>query len=555
MRALLPRLAVPLTAALVACGLAAPRTALAHAALVATEPADGANLAEAPSAIVLHFDEAVAPLALHVVGPDGAEVPPPGLPASGATLRVPLPGGLGTGVYLVGWRVVSADGHPVAGAIAFGVGTTAAPAAAQTPGESDRARAWTRLLQGLRFGFYAAFVLAAGGALFRALVTEPPRRVRRGMLCAGIAGCAAAALSVGALGGLLAEAAPWRGLLDPGAWRLGAGTPLAASLAVSAAGLLMAAASAGFGAPTARIVGVVGAVVAALGFPLAGHAATAEPRWVAAAALAAHALVVAFWLGAFWPLRALLADHGAVCAPAVGRFSGLAVPAVALLLAAGAALAALRLRTPDMLLGSAYGRLVLAKAGGFALLLALAAVNRRRLTPALAAGRDGAAARLSRGVLGEMAVAAAVLCVTVVLVRAPPPAATADHDATGRRHDPPTADGAGAAAAATEAGGVSARVEVVPGRAAGPNRLTVTLRRSAGATIPPPAEVWAELEPPAAGVGPVRRRLRREGDGRFVHDGPEFALPGRWSVRLEVLVSDFERVVLEAAVDLRPAAP
>ncbi|WP_268885044.1 hypothetical protein [Belnapia arida] len=39
-----------------------------------------------------------------------------------------------------------------------------------------------------------------------------------------------------------------------------------------------------------------------------------------------------------------------------------------------------------------------------------------------------------------------------------------------------------------------------------------------------------------------------------MHEGPEFALPGRWSVRVEVLVSDFEQVVLPVGLDLPPDA-
>jgi copper transport protein len=373
------------------------------------------------------------------------------------------------------------------------------------------------------------------------------------MLGAALAGVATAALSVGAYGALLAEA-PWHGLLHPAVWRLGAASPLAASLGVSAIGFALAAAGAGSGRPAARRLGAGGAVVVALGFPLSGHAATAEPRWLAAAALAVHALAVSFWVGAFWPLRALLADRGAACAPAVARFSALAVPAVAALLAAALALAALRLRALDELFGTPYGRLVLAKACGFALLLALAGLNRQRLTPALAAGRDGAAARLSRSVLAETAVAAAVLCATAALVRTPPPHTAAGHEAAGHPHHPAAADAAQGLAVTAEAGGLRALVEVSHGRA-GPNRLAVTLGRASGGAAPPPAEVWAELEQAAVGVGPIRRRLRPEGGGRFVHDGPELALPGRWSVRVDVLVGDFEQVSLEARVDLRPAVP
>lgn len=539
-----------LLAALAASWLAAPSAALAHASLVAAEPLDGASLAEAPASVTLHFDEVVTPLSLRVVGPDGAAVPLPGLPGPGPVLSASLPAGLPAGVYLVGWRVVSADGHPVAGALAFGIGTVAAPAA--IPVEDNQATAWATVLQGLRLAFYAALVIAAGGGLFRLLVAEPPRRVRRGMVWAGGLGIVVAASTVGSLGGLLAEAS-WHGVLDPAVWALGAGTPLATSMAIAAAGFAIIAFSAVASRHTvASWIGAGGAVLVTVGFPLAGHAATAEPRWLAAVALTVHALVVAFWLGAFWPLRALLTDRGTACTPAVERFSRLALPAVAALLAAGVALAALRLRTPGELLHSAYGQLVLIKASGFVLLLALAGLNRQRLTPALAV-QDRAATRLSRSILAEMVVAGAVLCVTTALVRTPPPSAT-EHGMAGHEHHPSLTEVADSIAVATEAGGLAALVEISPGRA-GINRLSVYLSQASGAPLAPPAEVWAEFEQATAGVGPFRRQLQPDGGGHFVHDGPEMALPGRWSVRVEVLVSDFEQVLLPADVDLRPATP
>src|SRR3954470_15781008 len=112
-------------AALLAAGLLRlSPAARARAVLVASEPADGARLDAAPSELVLHFDEPVTPLALRVVGPAVGEVT---LPPQGAVLRVTLSAGLGEGIHVVSWRVVSADGHPVAGAFTFGVGHAVVP--------------------------------------------------------------------------------------------------------------------------------------------------------------------------------------------------------------------------------------------------------------------------------------------------------------------------------------------------------------------------------------------------------------------------------------------
>ncbi|WP_043362002.1 CopD family protein [Belnapia sp. F-4-1] len=527
-----------LPALLLAAWLASPGAVRAHAALVAAVPEDGASLAEAPAEVTLRFDEAVTPLSLRIVGPDGAALALPALPGPGPVLSARLPPGLGQGIYLLGWRVVSADGHPIAGALAFGVGVAAAPATA--PAEDGRATAWARVLQGLRLVFYAALVAGPGAALFRLLIAEPPRHVVRGMGWAGLLGLGAALLSLGAQGGLLAGVG-WDDLLDPAVWRAGLAVSPAASLGLAAAGFGLVAAVAWMRHPAARWAGAGGALLVALGLPLAGHAATAEPRWLAAAALAVHGLVAAFWIGSLWPLRALLAGQGAACAPVVERFSRLALPGVAALLLAGVVLGALRLGSLGEVVGSDYGQLVLAKAVGFLLLLALAGLNRQRLSPALTMREDGAR-RLSRSILAEMVVAAAVLGLTAALGRTPPP-----HAAMPMHHA-----AAEDVAVATEGGGLAALVELLPGRA-GSNRLVVTLGRASGEALPP-LEIWAELERAEAGIGPFRRRLRPEGAGRFVHEGPEFALPGRWSVRVEVLVSDFEQVVLAVGLDLPPDA-
>ena len=61
---------------LLSCGLwlASLSGAWAHAALLGSEPADGASLAQPPDRLVLRFDEAVTPLDLRLAGPGGVTV-------------------------------------------------------------------------------------------------------------------------------------------------------------------------------------------------------------------------------------------------------------------------------------------------------------------------------------------------------------------------------------------------------------------------------------------------------------------------------------------------
>jgi copper transport protein len=58
---------------------------------------------------------------------------------------------------------------------------------------------------------------------------------------------------------------------------------------------------------------------------------------------------------------------------------------------------------------------------------------------------------------------------------------------------------------------------------------------------------------PDAGIEPVRRAAVREDDARWRLDDLPIQLAGRWRLRVELLISDFEKVVLEDDIELPPA--
>jgi methionine-rich copper-binding protein CopC len=96
--------------------------ALAHSELRRSDPRDGAKLAASPAAIELVFNEKVQVTALRLFGEDGKEIGMERHPiAERATERRSLPA-LPPGSYRIEWRAISADGHPVGGAIRFRVG-------------------------------------------------------------------------------------------------------------------------------------------------------------------------------------------------------------------------------------------------------------------------------------------------------------------------------------------------------------------------------------------------------------------------------------------------
>jgi copper transport protein len=59
---------------------------------------------------------------------------------------------------------------------------------------------------------------------------------------------------------------------------------------------------------------------------------------------------------------------------------------------------------------------------------------------------------------------------------------------------------------------------------------------------------------PAAGIEPVRRNAVSVGDSNWVIDDLRIPVAGRWRLRVEILISDFEKIVLEDQLEL-PRAP
>ena len=156
--------------------------AYAHDQLVGSSPADRTSLATAPKQITLFFEEPPAAgfTALVVIAPDGSRVDSGSPVIRGATLMTTLHALTANGHYTVTFRIMSDDGHPVAGTLGFTLTMTAGkptpaasnfsvaqpsappppppPAAASADSKSSAAM-W------LPVGVVAAAVLSAAGAL------------------------------------------------------------------------------------------------------------------------------------------------------------------------------------------------------------------------------------------------------------------------------------------------------------------------------------------------------------------------------------------------------
>ena len=109
--------------------------AFAHTRLESSDPADGATLDAAPTAISLTFNEAIpAEFAqITILGPDGTNYPAGQVTANDTTVATTLAALGPAGRYEVGYRVVSDDGHPITGSLSFTLSAAAVPTTAAAP--------------------------------------------------------------------------------------------------------------------------------------------------------------------------------------------------------------------------------------------------------------------------------------------------------------------------------------------------------------------------------------------------------------------------------------
>src|SRR5690606_2229063 len=144
-------------------GVAQVTPAFAHAVLIASDPGEGAVLADAPRAIALTFSESVEPTSLRLALPDGTVAELSDIASNGRTV-VARGVELGEGTHILSWRVVSDDGHPVGGALTFSVGSASGIAALSTD-PLLRPLIWLT-----RVALYIALFFGAAGTFFVAFV-------------------------------------------------------------------------------------------------------------------------------------------------------------------------------------------------------------------------------------------------------------------------------------------------------------------------------------------------------------------------------------------------
>ncbi|WP_287885656.1 MULTISPECIES: copper resistance CopC/CopD family protein [Paracoccus] len=490
--------------------------ALGHASLIAADPPDGAVLQTAPPVLSLTFSEPARPLVARLTAATGESrlLDPPQV--QGNRLIYAMPPDLDRGSHLLSWRVTSGDGHPVAGASLFSLGeATGAIQAAPGAPPATRAGLWL-----LRAVLVATLLIGVGGAVFRAFLSDEPRR---GSPVAAGAGLLALPLVWGFQGLDLLALSP-AGLLTSAPWREGAAGAPGLALALAAAALLAA-------CLPGRIAALLALLLAGAAAASSGHAATAAPGLLMRPAVAAHVLAAALWIGALVPL---LADLARGRCGALRWFSRLIPWVLAVVLASGTAIALVQLGRPAALWSTDYGRVLLVKLGLVALMLAVALANRLLLAPRAMRG-DGGPLRLAI----EVELALVVLIVaTVALWRYTPPPRSLPSVLPEIRLQ-------------LASPALSAEIGVSPPRV-GLVSVTVSDLRVDGEPVTPKS-VEVELSKPAYGLGPFRHEAAPDCG---VVDAGRFLLPldGYWVLTLRVLVSDFRVEELRDLIEIAPAS-
>lgn len=504
-----------------------PSAAFAHASLIHSDPADGALVMRAPATVTLTFNEPVAPLTIRMVDASGAAAAVTDIRRDGARLILTPPPISGEGARVVSWRVMSADGHPVGGSLTFWIGQRGKVASLTVRSDDTVLRGAIWLA---RIVVYLGLFVGVGGAFFTAwIVPSLTSQVRAYGVPLGVVALAAVVLSLG-LQGLDALGLSLPSLSNGDAWVIGARGSFGYAVVFAAAALLFAMLSFRCSSPLRRAMALLALIGVGLALAATGHAASAPPRYLTMPAVFLHSVSLAFWIGALLPLAFAMRGPREAAVNILMCFSRAIPFAVVALLVSGLLLATVQLERLDALWTTDYGRVLTIKLALVAALLLLALWNRLRLTPRI--GRGGHARRLMRrSIMAELVLIVAILGVVGLWRFTPPPRAlvAANDDFFTHVH----------------AERAMADVTLSPGHA-GPITITIQLRTPDERLLDAKG-VSVTLSKPEVGIESSTAEARPAGEGQW-RVAMAAPVPGQWTLRLDILISDFDSLGVEAPV-------
>jgi copper transport protein len=519
--------------------------ALAHASLIAAEPTDRSVVASPPRELRLTFNEPVTPLVMKLVSSHAPMVFLGSSKVDGSSVVVEAPADMTPGTYAFSWRVISVDGHPVAGTIVFSIGSPSPglpPQADEAYDPPARAALWV-----VRLAIYLGLFIGVGGAFASRWLAPSGTGYRdRSPItrCALMVGLAAVPLSVG-LQGLDALGAQLRQLSSPIVWATGFDTSW--GTAAIAAGIALLAGLCAIWArrrPLALGFGFAGLIGIGWALAASGHASAASPQGLTGAAVALHGVGIALWIGSLLPLAAAMKREGSEALTALRRFSSTIPVVLAAVVLSGGLLAVIQVERIEALWSTAYGRVLVGKLALMAALLAIVAWNRFALTPRIYQGRTEARHGLVRTIAAELVLATVVFMLVATWRFTPPPRALA-------------VAAAQPVVLSFHTASAFAKVAFSPARA-GPVKVSMLIMTGNFEPLNAKA-VTLTVANPAIGVEPITRPAHRRDDGSWRIDVLTIPLPGRWSARVDIVMPDDTIVTpddtivtLEDQLDIRP---
>jgi copper transport protein len=513
----------------------------AHAALETSVPAPSSVLEEAPSAVVLDFDEPIevglSSIELYDADQRPVEIGgPEGVSGDDSIVTAELPD-LDAGVYAVVWRVASVDGHIVDGAFGFIIGTAdlggdvADSLVDQVSGGAAADDAVRRAADVFRFVLLVGLVLLVGSGTWSLLLPDDQLTgIRRRLPVIGWILSLVATLAGFALYGANAVAGTFGDAVSPDVWARIDGTQTGRMALVRVAlllvmGVLLRMRSAS-GTSWWRQVAVAAAIGVVVTLPAAGHPSAASPRALYVLLDAVHLVSVVAWMGglALFAVGSRAWLDTEPVSRVVRMFSRSATVLVPVIVVTGALQTYELAGGIDTLTDTSWGRTLLVKLSLVSVVVAIGAVSRWLL-------QNVSAASIRRTVVAEALFGTVVLAFTASLVTLSPLA---------------VAEARVFNASIAEAG-LIADVTVTPGRV-GANEMHLVLTPPGG-SIQPVASVEARMSLPDRDVPTTPVTIVADGPNHYTGT-IALAFSGEWTLELVIEVTPGNTLLLTTSVPI-----
>jgi len=544
-----------LIAAFAAAALALPASAFAHAALLRTVPKASGTVNTAPRQVALTYSEAVEPRFAIVSVTDAAgrqqtAGPPRRSPANADTLLVPLKR-VGEGWYLVYWRAISVDGHPVRGAFTFAVGPNPGPAPQFVIPSTSETAATPKLIVA-RWLVFLSVMTAVGLLALRLAIARPvvKRVAGTSLRSISLAFFVSAAIGLVAIPVYLLLATADFALRS--VFAIAALVPLVHASAFGRGYLDLELCFALFVAAGATAIwvdrpereqrslaeliafaGAASAAAATLLVPGAsGHPSQTSPRGLALTLDWLHLASGSLWIGGLAGVLVLwrslpAAKRVAGLVVVVPRFSNVALASVLVLIGSGTVASYLHLPTLATLWQTSYGQAILVKVALLLVAVALASVNLLRTKPGLRVDGVGAARLLRRLVTAEVTIVGAAIFVAAILSSLAPPSKALASVGNASAHVGP-----GPVTSVAQKNGYRLELRVTPNQAAVPNDFSVRLSR--GGKPVTGADIVIRVSMLDMEMCDQEYRLRETAPGVYTHAAPALVMVGHWGLSFNV---------------------